>query len=83
MHATKHRKKTFSLLDKNEADIGYLLRRAGFGAQPAQVQTAAAQGLGVVANQLVDYEQTPDSFTPPPDAILMARKYDPLDLTAW
>jgi len=83
MHVTKHRKKTFSLLNKSEVDVGYLLRRAGFGAQPGQVQTAAAQGLGVAANQLVDYEQTPDNFTPPPDAILMARKYDPSDLTVW
>jgi uncharacterized protein (DUF1800 family) len=83
MHATKHRKKTFSLLDTNAAEVGHLLRRAGFGEQSAQIQTAAAQGLGVVADRLVDYEQTPDTFTPPPDAILMTRRYDPSDLTAW
>lgn len=41
-------------------DAAHLLRRAGFGAAPQEVQSAAERGLAATTDQLINYEQTPD-----------------------
>jgi uncharacterized protein (DUF1800 family) len=43
-------------------DTAHLLRRAGFGAPPDEIQRAAQQGLSATTDQLLNYEQAPDVF---------------------
>lgn len=66
------------------ADTAHLLRRAGFGAAPDALAQAAAAGVGSTVNALVDYENTPDDFVPPPDlAISDLYRYNTAPLAAW
>jgi uncharacterized protein (DUF1800 family) len=65
-------------------DVTLLLQRAGFGGTATEMQAAVRQGLPAVVRTLVDYEETFDSFTPPPDAALDPTKTrHPDDLTIW
>jgi uncharacterized protein (DUF1800 family) len=64
------------------------MRRAGFGATPDQISAMADQDLGTLVNSLVGYEQTTDSFSPPPDSILNFRQMGAVQadfnaLSAW
>jgi uncharacterized protein (DUF1800 family) len=95
METSKTRKKIvqkkphkFNPRDKNHFDVGYLMRRAGFGATPGEIDAAAQQGLGPLVTNLVNYEQVSDNFVPPPDAILtyrqkLMRGTDLNNLQAW
>lgn len=74
--------------DETYAQVTHLLRRAGFGAARDEILAAAKQGYQATVNLLVDYEQVPDTFTPPPDSILnagigMMGLADLNQLTAW
>jgi uncharacterized protein (DUF1800 family) len=42
------------------ARIGHLLRRAGFGARPVELQTYAASGFEGTIERLLNYQQVPD-----------------------
>jgi uncharacterized protein (DUF1800 family) len=44
--------------------MAHLLRRAGFGASPDQVNTYLSQGFEATVDQLINYEQTPDPSVP-------------------
>jgi uncharacterized protein (DUF1800 family) len=61
------------------------LRRAGFGATPPEVVDAAYAGLGQTLSTLVDYDQVPDNFVPPPasSVALGQRTANISDLTVW
>lgn len=67
------------------ADVAHLLRRAGFGATPDEVTDAAYAGLGATIGTLVDYEQVPDNFSPPPAAgiVVGLTTGNISDLTVW
>src|SRR3954452_17133700 len=49
------------------SDVAHLMRRAGFGATPAEIVAATRQGLDATIDRLVDYEQVQGTFTPPLD----------------
>jgi len=57
-------------MDQQRQLFSHLLRRAGFGANPAELDTYVALGYEGAVNRLLNYEQTPDSY---PD-------YQPTDL---
>jgi uncharacterized protein (DUF1800 family) len=67
--------------------VGHLLRRAGFGATPAErqqyVALASSNGISAVVDQLLNYLQVPDAA----DAKLLALAINPLnsasDLQRW
>jgi uncharacterized protein (DUF1800 family) len=42
--------------------VGHLLRRAGFGATPDEVQAYAQKGLAATVDELVNYERIPDDL---------------------
>jgi len=42
--------------------VGHLLRRAGFGATPDEVQAQASKGVAATVDQLVNYDQKPDDL---------------------
>ncbi len=44
--------------------MAHLLRRAGFGARPDEVNTYLSQGFEATVDQLVNYEQIPDTTVP-------------------
>jgi uncharacterized protein (DUF1800 family) len=73
-----------STVDQTLSDVGHLMRRAGFGGTPDEIRVAAIAGRSATVDALVNFEQTPDSFTPPPDSVL---HFDPMhyseDLAAW
>jgi len=84
-HLTR-RQTTFTQpgLDTTINNIAHLFRRAGFGAPPADVYAAAQKGTSATISALVDYGQTPDNFTPPPDAALTVGKQRKADaLAMW
>lgn len=91
MESTKRRAKPktkkpapFITIDKKTSEVGLLLRRAGFGAPLAGVRTAAKKGLHWNINHLVDYESTPDTFTPPDSSVISMDKTAKIDgLTVW
>jgi uncharacterized protein (DUF1800 family) len=56
--------------------VGHLLRRAGFGATPDDLQTYAAEGLAATVEELVEYDQKPDEL----DATLGKVQGDLVDL---
>lgn len=65
-------------------DVAHLLRRAGFGASPAELLLATQQGLNQTADTLIGYEQVPDNFVPPiADTIALGRNRNVTDLTVW
>ncbi len=65
--------------------IIHLLRRAGFGARPEEIEARLIQGLAATADDLIHFERTPDNLAPPPsgvdDADLPRNYYN--DLTLW
>ena len=58
------------MLDQHYLDTAHLLRRAGFGAGPDEIQVAASHGLAAVTDDLLHPERTPDPFDD--QAILIA-----------
>jgi uncharacterized protein (DUF1800 family) len=56
--------------------VAHLLRRAGFGATPEDIQAHAAKGLEATVDELVNYEQQPDDL----DATLAKVQGDLVDL---
>lgn len=66
------------------SDVTHLLRRAGFGATPSEVAAAAKQGLDDTITSLVNYQQIPETLTPPPDTVTtLGRSRNVADLTVW
>lgn len=77
-------RRTLSKLPSPARDVAYLMRRAGFGGTLDTLDAAASRGLAVIRDQLVNYEQVPDNFTPPPaDAITDQKTRDVTQLTVW
>lgn len=69
--AGRRPRQTGPLTGLNRRDaLAHLLRRAGFGPTPTEVDTAVAQGLAATVNRLVDYEQVPDTFAGPDQSLL-------------
>ena len=64
-------------------DTAHLLRRAGFGAPPAEVLAAARQGREVTALGLVAYDSIPETAPPPPASFNDSKSRRPDDLSAW
>ncbi len=56
--------------------VGHLLRRAGFGATPDEVQQYADKGIPATVDELVEYDRTPDDL----DATLSKLQGDLLDM---
>jgi len=54
-------------------DAAHLLRRAGFGAPPDEIQAAAERGLSATTDSLINYEQVPDTID---DDAIVARLLD-------
>lgn len=50
------------MLDQNYQDTAHLLRRAGFGADPATIKAAAQDGLSATTDTLLHPEHTPDTL---------------------
>ena len=50
------------MLDKTYLDTAHLLRRAGFGAGPDEIQAAATRGLAATTDDLLHPERTPDTI---------------------
>lgn len=50
------------MTDQNYKDTAHLLRRAGFGADPATVRTAAQAGLSATTDALLHPERTPEAM---------------------
>jgi uncharacterized protein (DUF1800 family) len=48
------------MLDQNYIDTAHLLRRAGFGAAPDEIQAAAQRGLAQTTDDLLHYERIPN-----------------------
>jgi uncharacterized protein (DUF1800 family) len=59
-------------VEVNLRDVGHLLRRAGFGATRSQVEQTAQAGLSAAVDSLINYQQVPDTITPPDPSILAA-----------
>ncbi|HEX6511145.1 MAG TPA: DUF1800 domain-containing protein [Chloroflexota bacterium] len=57
-------------------NVGHLLRRAGFGGTPDEVQAYAAKGVAATVDELVNFEQKPDDL----DATLSKVQGDLVDL---
>ena len=53
------------MLDQNYKDTAHLLRRAGFGADPATIHAAAQAGLSATTDALLHPEKTPDTLDDP------------------
>ena len=50
------------MIDQNYLDTAHLLRRAGFGAGPDEIQSATSRGLSAVTDDLLHPERIPDSI---------------------
>ena len=50
------------MIDQNYKDTAHLLRRAGFGADPATIQAAAQAGLAATTDALLHPERTPENL---------------------
>jgi len=50
------------MIDQNTKDTAHLLRRAGFGADPATVRAAAQAGLSATTDALLHPERTPEDL---------------------
>ncbi len=48
------------MIDQTYLDTAHLLRRAGFGAAPDEIQAAASRGLAATTDDLLHPERTPD-----------------------
>jgi uncharacterized protein (DUF1800 family) len=70
-------------LHQSLIDVAHLLRRAGFGANPAEILAAAEQGKQAIAHNLIAYDQIPETAPPPPASINDAKSRSPDDLAAW
>jgi uncharacterized protein (DUF1800 family) len=80
----RHQTATVISPDQTLSDAGHLLRRAGFGGTPEEIRSAAKAGRNPTIDNLINFEQTPNSFTPPADSVL---QFQPMkfseDLAAW
>src|SRR5262245_49759587 len=47
-------------LDETRRRVAHLLRRAGFGAAPAEIERCARQGVEATVDELLDYQRVPD-----------------------
>src|SRR5579859_3764560 len=56
--------------------VGHLLRRAGFGANPDELQAYADKGVAKTLDELIEFDQQPDEL----DATLAKVQGDLLDL---
>lgn len=63
--------------------VAHLLRRAGFGPTPQEIDAATARGLEATVNQLVDYEATPDNFAPPDPSLIPPKSGAVSGLAEW
>ncbi|MGI8967850.1 MAG: DUF1800 domain-containing protein [Chloroflexota bacterium] len=66
-------------------NLGHLLRRAGFGAANDEVHAAARQGHRATIDQLINYDQVPDTFTQPDSSVFgQDPRRSPIEpLTRW
>jgi uncharacterized protein (DUF1800 family) len=48
--------------DRERRRVAHLLRRAGFGAPPDEVERCVAQGVEATVDELVNYERIPDTL---------------------
>ena len=62
-----------SVNDAAYSDAAHLLRRAGFGAPPEEIQAATDRGLAATTDLLVNFEQVPDTID---DDAIVARLLD-------
>lgn len=69
---------------KVESEVAHLMRRAGFGATRTEYAAAGKKGLAATLGRLIDYDQQPDTFEPPPaEAIPNAPSGQVNALTVW
>ncbi len=69
--------------DRTLIEVGHLMRRAGFGGRPDQILQAATAGVASTVDALLNYDQTPDTFTPPNDLYLDQKRGRIDMLAAW
>ncbi len=69
-HAPVRPKAAKTSFETTIQNVRHLFGRAGFGATPDQIMAAAHQGLNTTIQSLIDYQQTPDTLTPPDQSIV-------------
>lgn len=70
-------------LHQSLIDVAHLLRRAGFGATPADILTAAQQGRQATANSLIAYDGIAESVPPLPASLSDPKSRGSEDIGAW
>lgn len=82
-HTAQNSAGTSTSLHQSLIDVAHLLRRAGFGATPAEVLVAAQQGRQATANALIAYDQIAETVPPLPSSVNDVKSRRPDDLAAW